>query len=366
MPSSSSKSSKPKPSEVASETKKVYIPHIRRELAQKWPIYSYIYHQPTLLPLQERGRDISPPQFYVSHGDPVDTALAWVAQTQAPIPFICAANDRRPGGDWETGAVGYEERLCRRSTLAANLSTPPNGAPLTDHYPIPVCGGIMSRDVGELLHPTLDPRRDILSLTVPLVVFRGPHDKYEKLPEEQWQSLPVVSVPPPRWPKLTSGGTKYSFTNEREMVKDKLRVALSIVAYEGFECVVIGDFGLGNGYRNPPTELAELWREVLLYDPNLRGRFRWVVFVFEDLHQSTEQLILDDLAKKAKGGSSSSSSKSKSKSSSPSSSSRASSSSSSNCQTDYQIFQTIFESNAIQHHLAKRDARYGISNLLTS
>ncbi|KAK4166534.1 hypothetical protein QBC43DRAFT_205243 [Cladorrhinum sp. PSN259] len=341
MPSSSSKSSKPKPSEVASETKKVYIPHIRREYAQKWPIYSYIYHQPTLLPLHERGRDISPPHFYVSHGDPVDTVLAWVAQmpTQASIPFICAANDRRPGGDWETGAVGYEERFCRRSTLAATLSTPSNGAPLTDHYPIPVCSGIMSSNV---------------------VVFRGPHDKYEKLPEQQWQSLPVVSVPPPRWPKLTSGGTKYSFADEREMVKDKLRVALSIVAYERFESVVIGDFGLGNGYRNPPLELAELWREVLLYDPNLRGRFTSVAFVFEDPHQSTTQLILDDIAKKSSSGSSSSSSRSKSKSSSSSSSS----SSAGHCLTDYQIFQQIFDANAIQEFLAQRDARYGINNLL--
>ncbi|KAK4231994.1 hypothetical protein QBC38DRAFT_179389 [Podospora fimiseda] len=343
MPPSSSKSSKPKPSEVASETKKVYIPHIKRELSHKWPLYSSIYHQPHLLPLQERGLDVSPPQFYVYHGDPVNTALDWVAHTQNPIPFICAANDRRPGGDWETGAVGYEERLCRRSTLAANLSTPASGAPLMEHYPIPVCSGILSPNV---------------------VVFRGPHDKYEKLPEEQWQCLPVISVPPPRWPKLTSGGTKYSFADERELVKDKLRVALSIVAYAQYDSVVIGDFGLGNGYRNPPKELAELWREVLLYDPNLRGRFNHVMFVFEDPYQCTEQLILDDIAKKAKSGSGSSSSRSKSKSSSSGSSS--SSCTPSNCHTDYQIFQGIFDKEAIQRHLAKRDARYGINNLLVS
>jgi hypothetical protein len=42
---------------------------------------------------------------------------------------------------------------------------------------------------------------------------------YEKLPKEQWQALPVVSVPPPRWPKLTQNGTKYSFADERKMVK---------------------------------------------------------------------------------------------------------------------------------------------------
>lgn len=148
------------------------------------------------------------------------------------------------------------------------------------------------------------------------------------------------------------------------MVKDKLRVALSIVAHEGLEHVVIGDFGLGNGYRNPPLELAELWREVLLYDPNLRGRFKYVAFVFEDPSQSTIQLILDDIAKKAKGGSSSSSSKSRSKSSSSYSSS--SSSSPGLSPTDYQIFQQVFDSSAIQSVLKTPDARYGINNLLTT
>lgn len=191
------------------------------------------------------------------------------------------------------------------------------------------------------------------------MVFRGPHDKYEKLPVDQWRSLPVVSVPPPRWPKLLEG-TKYSFADEREMVKEKLRGALRICAYNNYHTVVVGDFGLGNGYRNPPQELAELWREVCLYDPDLRGRIRCVAFVFEDPNQSTTQLILDDIAKKAKGGSGSSS-RSKTKGSSSGSSS---SSSAGNSPTDIQIFSQVFDNNEIQRFLAQPDARYGLSNLL--
>lgn len=275
--------------------------------------------------------------------------INWQIQSGTSIPFICAANDRRPGGDWETGAVGYEERLCRRSTLAAALATPGQGSDLNDHYPIPICAGIMSQDVGKC--------SDLLpaccsTLTRLTVVFRGPHDKYEKLPLEQWRSLPVVSVPPPRWPKLTQNGTKYSFADEREMVRDKLRGALRICAYYRYDTVVIGDFGLGNGYRNPPQELAELWREVFLYDPDLRGRIRCVMFVFEDPTQSTMQLILDEIAKKAKGGSSSKSKKG------------GSSSSNSNCPTDFQIFNQVFDSAEIQRVIARPDARYGLDNLL--
>ena len=189
-------------------------------------------------------------------------------------------------------------------------------------------------------------------------MFRGPHDKYEKLPTDQWRALPVVSVPPPRWPKLTQNGTKYSFADEREMVKEKMRGALRICAYNNYSTVVIGDFGLGNGYRNPPQELAELWREVCLYDPDLRGRIRCVAFVFEDPNQSTTQLILDDIAKKAKGGSGSSS-RSKTKGSSSSSSSPPGTS-----PADVDIFSRVFDSTEIQRFLAQPDARYGLSNLL--
>lgn len=178
----------------------------------------------------------------------------------------------------------------------------------------------------------------------------------------------MVSVPPARWPKLTNNGTKYSFASERDIVKDKLRCALRICVYNNYTSIVIGDFGLGNGYRNPPQELAELWREVFLYDPELRGRIRHVAFVFEDEFQSTSQLILDDLAKKSKSGSSNgSSSKSKGKSRSSSSSGSSSSSSSSSnpsCPSDFQIFRHVFSESEIQRVLSVPDERYGLGNLL--
>lgn len=190
------------------------------------------------------------------------------------------------------------------------------------------------------------------------MVFRGPHDRYEKLPFEQWGELPVISVPPPRWPKLTQNGTKYSFSDEREMVRDKMLGALRICAYHGYNSVVIGDFGLGNGYRNPPQELAELWREVCLYDPDLRGRIRCVTFVIEDPNQSTTQLILDDLEKKAKGSSS------KSRPKSGSSSTSSSNSSLYNSPTDFEIFSRVFNQAEIRRFLSQPDERYGWNTIL--
>lgn len=48
MAPSSSKSSKPKASEVAGEARRYYIPTIRREYADQWPTFSYLHPQPLI------------------------------------------------------------------------------------------------------------------------------------------------------------------------------------------------------------------------------------------------------------------------------------------------------------------------------
>lgn len=353
--SKSSKSSKPKASEVAAETKKYYIPLIRKNYGSSWPTVSYLYHQPIQQLTISRclSNFPSPPTFHVTCGDPVDFALRMAASEttrtgeDVRVPFICAANEKRPGGDWETGVVGYEERLCRRSTLSAALSTPGPRSDVSTNYPIPCEGGILSNYV---------------------VVFRGLHDRYERLDEDQWAAVPVVSVVPARWPKLSHSGTKYSFEQERDLVKVKLRAALRICLYNGYRYVVVGDWGLGNGCRNPPLEMAELWREVFLYDPELRGQFLFAAFVFEDERQSTTRFILEDIAKKSKGSSGSSKSKdggsgSKSKSKSGSGSSSSSSSSLGDVVTDFEIFNRVFDEGEIQKVLSQPDPRYKLGTI---
>jgi hypothetical protein len=191
------------------------------------------------------------------------------------------------------------------------------------------------------------------------VVFRGP--QYQKREFEEWTSLPIISVPPTRWPKLDPSGSKYSFSDERTMVKDKIRGALRIAAYWGHDTVVVaGDWGLGNGHRNPPRELAELWREVLLYDPELRGRIREAAFVFEDPGQCTAQLILNEMSKKdhkrdaAKG-------KGKAAPTAPTAKGGGCAAYS----ADAEIYQQVFDNEEVRRVLQQPDARYGLDNLLT-
>lgn len=79
----------------------------------------------------------------------MDFAIEWARGNPAltnKVAFICPANDKRVGGDWETGVSGCEERLCRRSTLSVTLSTPADGQ--GTNYPIPTEGVILSPEVG--------------------------------------------------------------------------------------------------------------------------------------------------------------------------------------------------------------------------
>ena len=319
-----------------------------------FPPYSLLYPRPTEdLDIQRLTLSTRPPTFIVESSDPVSRAIhCGGAETQASeavggprirIPFICAANDRRPGGDWETGCSGYEEKLCRRSNLSATLANPWPGLGEPSNYPIPSEGGILSDTV---------------------VVCRGPAERYERL--DRWYDLPVVSVPPTRWPKLKENGTKYSFSQERDMVREKMRGALRICLYNNYRRIVIGDFGLGNGHRNPPQEMAEIWRDVFLFDPELRGQFHYVIFAFDDPYQSTWRLILDEETKKeeqAKKKGKHSSSKS-SRHHSNSSGSASSSHSASGTPTDLAIFQHVFDPAEIERVLSQPDPRYGLNLIL--
>ncbi|KJZ71716.1 hypothetical protein HIM_08913 [Hirsutella minnesotensis 3608] len=341
-----SKSSRVKPSEVAADTKRHFIPTINASYAEHFPPYSILYRHPTTqLDVRRRTLSTRPPVFHLVADDPVMTAISSGAMAsraseaaggpRVRIPLICAANERRPGGDWETGCSGYEEKLCRRSNLSATLSSPWPNTGETSNYPIPSTGGILSDSV---------------------VVYRGPHDRYERL--ENWYDLPVVSVPPTRWPKLKDNGSRYSFSEERDMMREKIRGALRICLYNSYDQVVIGDFGLGNSCRNPPHEVAETWRDVFLFDPDLRGQFSYVIFAFDDPSQSTTRLILDEIAKKEKKGGS----KGRSRDGSGSSTS---SSSRGYAPTDLAIFQRVFASEEIERVLRAPDPRYGLS-MITS
>ena len=143
-------------------------------------------------------------------------------------------------------------------------------------------------------------------------------------------ALPIISVAPVKKPRLSGG--RYSFPEEKQMMKDKLRTALRIAVYYGYPNICIGAFGLGSGFENPPEQVAVMWRDLFLKDPEFVGHFNDVVFAFE--------------SPEGPGASSSSSRHSSSKSSSKSKHS-SSSSSSRSLTSELEIFKKAFGPSAV-------------------
>jgi Uncharacterized protein conserved in bacteria (DUF2263) len=151
---------KPRPAEVAAQAKKTYIPFIEQNYPQ-WPPGSYLYEDanPYRVPpgTGKEGRL----RVAVIDGEPVDVTLDWfnynyrTSGNATRIPVVNMANDKRPGGDWESGLMAPEENFCRRSNLYHSLTTSTSGRSHYQHgnppytqLGIPPLGGIYSPCVG--------------------------------------------------------------------------------------------------------------------------------------------------------------------------------------------------------------------------
>ena len=147
-------------SEIASEAKKTYTPYIQAQYPQ-FPPVSISYPDSLKLRLSSRAGSINKLRVAVIEGDPVDVALGWhdsnleengaprdMRKQAAAIPVVNMANEKRAGGDWDSGLIAPEECLCRRSNLAKVLTTPTAQSGQVPHYPIRTTGGIYSPHVG--------------------------------------------------------------------------------------------------------------------------------------------------------------------------------------------------------------------------
>lgn len=112
------------------------------------------------------------------------------------------------------------------------------------------------------------------------MVFRGgPDQTYAVWPE--FKSLPVISVAPIQRPKLDAPGQAYLFPQEKELMKEKIRIVLRIAAAWGHRDLCVGAFGAGPSFRNPVCELARMWKDVLFSEPEFKGAFCNIVFAIE-------------------------------------------------------------------------------------
>ncbi|KAI9745878.1 MAG: hypothetical protein M1818_000559 [Claussenomyces sp. TS43310] len=209
-----------------------------------------------------------------------------------------------------------EECLCRRSNLYATLTTPGPGNAAESNYPIPQTGGIYSPFV---------------------VVFRSGPERYQVW--EEFEVLPVISVAPVKRPKLDPSARAYSFAQEKELMKEKMRTALRIAAWYDFADVCLGSWGCGPHFRNPTREVASMWRDVLFFEDEFEGQFRNVVFAFDGAESGGG-------GSGGGGGGGGSSTSGSSKSSAKVSSSKATSSKSS-AKADMEVFLDVFNPSKV-------------------
>ncbi|KAG6095227.1 hypothetical protein E4U14_008298 [Claviceps sp. LM454 group G7] len=258
------------PQQVAGETENLLSPSLPPVLSR--PI-SYEFEPTTNITRHTQSTD--PPEFRVVHDDPVKVALDYAATNGGiRVPFICATHRRGPGLRHKDELPTYEEDFCSRSNLWDTIMR--TWLDIDHPYPISRTGGVFSSRVAVYLGPRLD------NYTV-----------LDPIPD-----LPVISVPPVRKPRTIENGSFYMYAQEKSIMRQKICGALRVCVHHRYDRVVIGDFGLGDGFNNPPQELADIWRDLFLFDPILRGQFRSVHFVFTDPLQSTTQCHWNEKQKK--------------------------------------------------------------------
>jgi hypothetical protein len=100
--------------------------------------------------------------------------------------------------------------------------------------------------------------------------------------DNELAALPVISVPPIRRPKLDTAGKHYSFDAEKELMKEKIRTALRIAIFYNHPDIVLPAYGCGPVFKNPTREVANMFKDILFFEPEFIGQFSNVVFAFDD------------------------------------------------------------------------------------
>jgi hypothetical protein len=152
--------SRTKPSEIAAEIKRIYMPYIFKTFYRHDynSVTSVLYPDTSAMKINPSKRTGARLRVAVVEGDPVDYALGWYqyisANSSKPdsimhIPVVNMANEKRAGGDWESGLMAPEECFARRSNLVQALAMPWRAqlGTFDNLYPIPQRGGIYTQQV---------------------------------------------------------------------------------------------------------------------------------------------------------------------------------------------------------------------------
>ncbi|KAJ7177923.1 hypothetical protein C8R46DRAFT_667039 [Mycena filopes] len=181
-----------------------------------------------------------PPKITVVEGDTLEVAYPMCAGGGS-VAVLSMASELRPGGGFLSGANSQEESLCMRTTLYASLQE--------GFYRLPELGCVYTEDI---------------------CVFRGtygniPHTTAPSLnvnPTAEWWFVNVISCAAVRGPDVDEHG-HYTDAAQRDLMREKIKCVFRAAVAQGCRRLVLGAFGCG-AFGNPPTEVAQLFRRVLL------------------------------------------------------------------------------------------------------
>jgi uncharacterized protein (TIGR02452 family) len=248
---------------VAAETQSV-LPALLRQMPHAKPDgHLYCNYTPDGLRFPALSPQSCPrikgPKIRVVNSDTIDAALDIASKTRSttsdvnPVVILNLASEYRAGGGWLKGALAQEEALCYRSSLIFTLKL--------RYYPLPTFSAIYSPTIA-IIRQSLASGHQLLDLSNP-------------------SSLPIlsaISLAALRHPVLTKGvPPKYRNPQDRECMKEKMRVVLRVATGHGHRRLVLGALGCG-AFMNPKEEVAECWREIFA-EPEFKGGW-WEEVVF--------------------------------------------------------------------------------------
>lgn len=188
------------------------------------------------------------PKTRVIQSDTYNAALLFLnaSKTHGRTAVLNMASALHPGGGVLRGSLAQEESLCLRSTLLPSLQD--------SFYRIPNTAAIYTPDV---------------------LVFRSSDNA--DLPKASWHFVDVISCAAIKHPDLVRDekrGMVYEREQDQEMMVMKVRLILQVARQKKITHLVLGAFGCG-AYGNPPAEVANIFRRVLLGDRKREG-VEWI------------------------------------------------------------------------------------------
>ncbi|KAI0418629.1 hypothetical protein F5X98DRAFT_106315 [Xylaria grammica] len=237
------------------------LPHLKADSSEKLGIDHVPLLNPADCPRFPLSSDpkLRGTRVKVMNEDTLDAAIMMgesLAESATPqngrnqrVAVLNLASEKNPGGGWLTGALAQEEALCYRSSLALSLHK--------SYYPWSPTTALYTRDV-VLIRSSMSSGHRLLTPQLPVA----------QLPVVSVISVAAIRRPALRTAPETSGQnshrlrTTFKYPADRQLTKQKMRLALRISAREKNELLVLGALGCG-AFRNPPEEVAQCWSEVL-------------------------------------------------------------------------------------------------------